>query len=80
MLANTDDTVCPNPSDIGTYIGMGLAVVSIAPLIAAPVIGAIISRYGYLNASMYAGSMLLAGSLCLLAARLSIDRRIFAIA
>jgi MFS family permease len=56
-------TVCPKtPRDIGTYLGMGLAVSSLAALIGPPVNGVLVDRYGgFFEVSIFSGVMCLAG-------------------
>jgi len=56
-------TVCPkDPRDIGTYLGMGLAVSSLAALIGPPVNGVLVDRYGgFFEVSIFSGVMCLAG-------------------
>jgi len=56
-------TVCPkDPRDIGTYLGMGLAVSSLAALIGPPVNGVLMDRYGgFFEVSIFSGVMCLAG-------------------
>ncbi|KAK3312849.1 major facilitator superfamily domain-containing protein [Apodospora peruviana] len=56
-------TRCPrDPKDIGTYIGMGMGVGSIAILIGPPINGVLIDRYGgFLQVSVFSGVMCLVG-------------------
>ena len=56
-------TVCPkDPRDIGTYLGMGLAVSSLAALIGPPVNGVLVDRYGgFFEVSIFSVVMCLAG-------------------
>ncbi|KAE8153451.1 major facilitator superfamily domain-containing protein [Aspergillus avenaceus] len=52
-----------NPQDIGTYMGMGTAVISIATLIGPPINGALINHYGgWLQVQIFSGVVILAGS------------------
>jgi MFS family permease len=53
----------PNdPRNIGTYMGMGMAVVSLAALIGPPINGALINRYnGFDQASIFSGAVVLVG-------------------
>lgn len=61
-------TVClasvpKSPQNIGTYMGMGMAVVSFAVLIGSPVSGELITRYhSFDRAFIFTGVMCLAGS------------------
>ncbi|KAK2764911.1 hypothetical protein FQN54_008608 [Arachnomyces sp. PD_36] len=70
---------CPNPSEIGTYIGQGLAVCSLGGLAGTPINGALIRNYGYLSCSMFSGATLVVGAVCMLTARLILDKRLTAI-
>lgn len=56
-------TVCAkNPQDLGTYMGMGMAVASVSVLIGPPINGALIERYhGYTELSIFSGVVCLAG-------------------
>ena len=72
-------TVCPNPSEIGTYIGQGLAICSFGGLVGTPVNGALIRNYGYLSCSMFCGTTLVVATICMTVARLILERRIVAI-
>jgi MFS family permease len=56
-------TTCPKDlRDMGTYIGMGMAVSAVAVLIGPPVNGALIDRYaGYSQVSIFSGVMCLIG-------------------
>ena len=51
--------ITPNPQVIGTYMGQAMAIVSIAGLTGSPIAGAIINRYGFGNASNFAGASML---------------------
>lgn len=70
--------VCPKPSDTGTYIGMALAICSFGGLAGTPIGGALIGNFGFLNASMFSGAMVLVGAITYSAARLSINSNISA--
>ncbi|KAF2815371.1 MFS general substrate transporter [Mytilinidion resinicola] len=63
----------PDPKRAGIRIGMGFSVVGIASLIGSPIGGALIEKAGgaYLYAQVFAGSMMIAGSVVLVAARVS---------
>ena len=64
-------TLCPkDPRDFGTYLGMGIAMSSIAVLIGPPINGALINRYGgFLQASVFSGTMCLVGGCIALASK-----------
>ncbi|KLU85165.1 hypothetical protein MAPG_04195, partial [Magnaporthiopsis poae ATCC 64411] len=63
-------TLCPDtPKDIGTYMGMGIAIASFAVLIGPPINGAILARYGgFREVSILSGVLCMLGAvLCLIA-------------
>ncbi|KAI1780688.1 MFS general substrate transporter [Hypoxylon cercidicola] len=64
-------TECPSdPRDLGTYIGMGMAVSSFAALIGPPVNGMFVSKYGrFSEVSIFSGVMLLVGGIVALATK-----------
>ncbi|OLN96280.1 Riboflavin transporter MCH5-like protein 2 [Colletotrichum chlorophyti] len=65
-------TLCPKtPKDIGTYMGMGIAVASVAVLVGPPVSGALLNRYhGYDQISIFGGVTCMAGTVLALLAKL----------
>lgn len=68
-------SVCPKSSDIGTYLGMGFCFCSFAGLAGTPICGALVKQSGYyLYASIFSGSMVLAGAGSNLVARLFLSR------
>jgi MFS family permease len=69
--SSTAFTTCPkNPRDIGTYMGMGMALGSVAALIGPPVNGALLTKYGgFLEVSVFSGVMCLAGGCFVLLAK-----------
>ncbi|KAK7924324.1 MFS general substrate transporter [Apiospora marii] len=49
---------CPDPRDMGTYMGMGLAIGSLGLLIGPPIGGALVRTYGgYFEFSMFGGAV-----------------------
>ncbi|KAF2870337.1 major facilitator superfamily domain-containing protein [Massariosphaeria phaeospora] len=62
---------CPKDQrDIGTYMGMGMAVSSLAALIGPPVNGALIAKYGgFFEVSILSGVMCLIGGFVVFAAK-----------
>jgi MFS family permease len=64
-------SLCPkDPRDIGTYMGMGMAVSGLGLLIGPPVNGAFIARYGgFLEVSMFSGTMCVFGGCIALVAK-----------
>jgi predicted MFS family arabinose efflux permease len=56
-----------NPRDIGTYLGMGMFVVSFASLIGPPINGVLVSHYhGFTQVSIFSGAVLVVGSFMVL--------------
>lgn len=66
-------TLCPkDPRDIGTYLGMGMAVSSVAALVASPIGGALIDQYdGFLPMAVFSGIMCIVGGLFAMASKAS---------
>ncbi|KAL4880338.1 major facilitator superfamily domain-containing protein [Aspergillus karnatakaensis] len=64
-------TLCPrNPQEFGTYLGMGIALVGIAPLIGPPVSGALVDTYGgFLQLSLFSGIICIGGGVVALLAK-----------
>lgn len=63
---------CPeDPRNIGTYMGMGMAISALGGLIGPPVNGVMVERYGgFYEVSMLSGTMCLIGGLIALATKL----------
>ncbi|SPO02032.1 related to monocarboxylate transporter [Cephalotrichum gorgonifer] len=56
-----------NPQELGAYMGMGMALSSIAALIGPPISGALVARYeGYLELSLFSGISCLASGFIVL--------------
>ncbi|TAQ85282.1 hypothetical protein B7494_g6387 [Chlorociboria aeruginascens] len=52
-----------NPKDIGTYMGMALAIISLGSLIGPPIDGVLVNKYGgFDQVSIFCGVLTLAGS------------------
>jgi MFS family permease len=64
---------CPdNPQDIGTYMGMGMAISGLGALVGPPINGAILTRYGrYFECCMFSSAMGVFGGLIAFAAKLT---------
>jgi MFS family permease len=61
-----------DPRDIGTYMGMGMAVSSLAALIGPPVNGALVDRYGgFFQVSVFSGVMCLVGGCTVLVSKVT---------
>jgi MFS family permease len=53
----------PSPKDIGTYMGMGIAIAAFAVLIGPPINGALLNRYhGFDEVSLFSGIVCLLGT------------------
>jgi len=59
-----------DPSSFGAYMGMGMALVAIGPLIGPPIDGALVARYGgFEEVSYFGGAVCVAGGLIAIAAK-----------
>ena len=58
-----------DPKNIGTYLGMGLAAMSVAALIGTPISGAILSHENFDRVSDFSGAVSLAGALGIILAK-----------
>ena len=62
---------CPDPRNMGTYIGMAMTMVSVAVFLGPPVDGALVSNYStFLQMTIYSGVMCMAGGLIAVAAKM----------
>jgi MFS family permease len=69
----TDD-----PRNLGTYMGMGMAMAATASLVGPPVSGAMLEQYGgYLQATIFAGVICLAGGVLAFATKLTTKGGLF---
>ncbi|KAJ5202496.1 hypothetical protein N7449_004575 [Penicillium cf. viridicatum] len=69
----------PTPSHIGTYLGMGMAVISLAGLTGTPITGALIDHYkSYTQAAIFSGVSTLVGAALVLVTKLTMEKRLFA--
>ncbi|KAL5336008.1 putative monocarboxylate transporter [Aspergillus crustosus] len=69
----------PTPSHIGTYLGMGMAVISLAGLTGTPITGALIDHYtGYTQAAIFNGVSVLVGVLLVFVTKLTLDKSLVA--
>lgn len=70
LFPTTIAEVTPRPTEIGSYVGMALGIYGIAGLTGAPIAGAMIARYkGFDEAIIFSGTVLLAGTALIFAAR-----------
>lgn len=66
------------PRHIGTYLGMGLAVISLAGLTGTPITGALIDHYkSYTQAAIFSGVSTLVGASLVFVTKLTIDTNLF---
>lgn len=74
--------VAPNPSDIGTYIGMAMALTSVGGLMGTPINGAIKDSSGgsYNNMSIFSGVTVGLGACFAMAAKVAFKPKLFAVA
>ncbi|OAX77251.1 hypothetical protein ACJ72_08453 [Emergomyces africanus] len=71
-------TCTDNPKNIGTYMGMGMGIASIAALVGPPISGALLAQYhGYLQVSIFSGVMVFAGSVAAVIAKSMTDEGVF---
>ncbi|KKY26214.1 putative monocarboxylate permease-like protein [Diplodia seriata] len=69
-----------SPKNIGTYMGMGMAVASVAMLIGPPVNGAFLARYGgFEEMAIFSGLVCLAGGFVALAAKVAHGERLLSL-
>jgi MFS family permease len=67
--------VIPDPRTIGTYLGTGMGVASLAALIGPPVNGALLNKYGgFLEVSIFSGTMSIVGGFIALATKTITDQ------
>ncbi len=54
--------ITPDPRNLGTYMGMGMAIIAIAALIGPPIDGALVDKYnGFNEVAIFSGVLVLAG-------------------
>ncbi|KAJ5641972.1 hypothetical protein N7490_005972 [Penicillium lividum] len=69
----------PTPRHIGTYLGMGMAVISLAGLTGTPITGALIDHYkSYTQAAIFSGVSTTVGALLVLVTKWKIDKNLLA--
>jgi MFS family permease len=63
-------TICAEPANLGTYMGVGMAVASGSALLGPPVSGAMIDQFGgYYEVSYFAGAMTIFGAFLAIAVK-----------
>ncbi|PWN53281.1 MFS general substrate transporter [Violaceomyces palustris] len=71
--------ICPDPKRIGTWIGMLYATLSLPGLFGPPIGAQLIMRRGFPSALAFAGTVMIAGTLLVLASRLTVQRRLWSV-
>jgi MFS family permease len=72
-------TVPDNPREIGTYMGMAMAVCSIAPLIGPPIDGAFVKKFGgFDQVAIFSGVVVLAGGVGILGVKTFLGKGLLA--
>ncbi|KAL5115111.1 hypothetical protein ACEQ8H_007026 [Pleosporales sp. CAS-2024a] len=67
-----------DPRNLGTYMGMGMGVAAFAVLVGPPISGALLERYhGFLQVSIFGGTVSLVGGFVVLAAKLVTPEGLF---
>jgi MFS family permease len=60
-----------HPQEIGTYIGMGMAVMSVATLIGPPINGALLNDYGgFLQVQIFSAAVMMFGAVLAFVAKM----------
>lgn len=72
-------SICvPDPRNLGTYMGQGLAFGSLAALISPPVNGALVDKYGgFMEATIFSGVCCLVGGFIALASKVKTPQGLF---
>ncbi|KAJ5887682.1 Monocarboxylate transporter [Penicillium taxi] len=72
--------VTPSPDQIGTHLGMSMAIIGLAGLTGTPICGALLERYGmYTQAAVFSGVVMLFGSVLVAVARLHLQAKLLEI-
>ncbi|KAJ5783765.1 uncharacterized protein N7518_009442 [Penicillium psychrosexuale] len=72
--------VTPSPDQIGTHLGMSMAIIALAGLTGTPICGALLERYGgYTQAAIFSGVVMFFGSVLVAAARFCLQAKPLAI-
>ncbi|KAL6230885.1 hypothetical protein BDW75DRAFT_248293 [Aspergillus navahoensis] len=68
-----------HPQEIGTYIGMGMAVMSVATLIGPPINGALLNEYGgFLQVQIFSAAVMMFGGVLAFVAKMVGGKKAFA--
>lgn len=72
-------SLCPkDPKEIGTYMGMGMAIASLSALVSPPANGALLDAYGrFEEVTWFSGSLCMAGALLLIVAKMQTPQGVF---
>lgn len=69
--------VTPSPDQIGTHLGMSMAIIGLAGLTGTPICGALLERYGeYTQAAVFSGVVMLVGSFLVTVARFNLQAKL----
>ncbi|KAJ5691740.1 Major facilitator superfamily domain general substrate transporter [Penicillium malachiteum] len=72
--------VTPSPDQIGTHLGMSLAIIGLAGLTGTPICGALLEKYGtYTQAAVFSGVVMLFGAVLVTVARLHLQAKLLEI-
>ncbi|KAJ5332322.1 Major facilitator superfamily domain general substrate transporter [Penicillium brevicompactum] len=68
--------VTPSPDQIGTHLGMSMAIIGLAGLTGTPICGALLERYGsYTQAAVFSGVVMLVGAFLVTVARFNLQAK-----
>lgn len=72
--------VTPSPDQIGTHLGMSMAIIGLAGLTGTPICGALLRAYGtYTQAAVFSGVVMLFGTVLVAVARLHLQAKLLEI-
>lgn len=72
--------VTPSPDQIGTHLGMSMAIIGLAGLTGTPICGALLERYGgYTQAAVFSGVVMLVGAFLVTVARFNLQAKLLKI-
>ncbi|KAJ5351327.1 Major facilitator superfamily domain general substrate transporter [Penicillium brevicompactum] len=68
--------VTPSPDQIGTHLGMSMAIIGLAGLTGTPICGTLLERYGsYTQAAVFSGVVMLVGAFLVTVARFNLQAK-----
>ncbi|KAJ5771358.1 uncharacterized protein N7511_003409 [Penicillium nucicola] len=72
--------ITPSPDQIGTHLGMSMAIIGLAGLTGTPICGALMEKYGtYTQAAVFSGVVMLFGAVLVSMARLRLQAKLLEI-